>query len=84
MADSCTTEWFGSRRRNSQLDPNHVYISLGVTLLVLVFQWRYRDATVEEIADRWPPWLRFGILVGIFITLLLLPGEDRAFIYFKF
>lgn len=58
-------------------------VSVVVGLLV-TFQWLLRNSTLENAARATPWWLHSGVLAVLIISLVLLPGEERAFIYFQF
>jgi D-alanyl-lipoteichoic acid acyltransferase DltB (MBOAT superfamily) len=58
-------------------------VSVVVGLLV-TFQWLLRNSTLENAAQASPWWLHSGVLAVLIISLVLLPGEERAFIYFQF
>ena len=61
-----------------------VCVVLGVTGFLLVVHWWMRDSSLE---DRWralPWWGRSLLLASLLVSLSLVPGDDRAFIYFQF
>jgi hypothetical protein len=43
-----------------------------------------RSRSLEEIAGRMPWWLKSVVLAGMLTAIVILSGEDRAFIYFQF
>lgn len=43
-----------------------------------------RDKDMKTVVETLPFGLRVAVLTGLLITLVLLPGDDRAFIYFQF
>jgi hypothetical protein len=43
-----------------------------------------RDTDVERGVTRLPLWLRGAALAVMICSLILAPGDDRAFIYFQF
>ena len=51
---------------------------------MLIAQWRLRESSLEELAGRWPRWVRYCLIAGTLLAIVLNPGEDRAFIYFQF
>ena len=51
---------------------------------ILAVQWGMRDATLESVANKCPWLIRAVILALMLIAIALMPGEDRAFIYFQF
>jgi alginate O-acetyltransferase complex protein AlgI len=67
-----------------ELETGAALIALGVTVLMLVGQWRLRDRSIEEVWREIPWWGRSLALAGLILCILLVPGEDRAFIYFQF
>jgi alginate O-acetyltransferase complex protein AlgI len=46
--------------------------------------WLLRDSTLEDLAARSPWWLRSAMAGALGAALILVPGDDRAFIYFQF
>ena len=59
-------------------------ITSGVSFAILALHWCMRDHSLEEIAGRTPWWLKSLALAGMLIAIVILSGEDRAFIYFQF
>ena len=60
---------------------------LAVALMGLVWliHWLMRNTTVEDVASRFPSWVRAVVLSGMLVLVItLFAGEDRAFIYFQF
>lgn len=57
---------------------------LGVTAALLGAQLYMRNTTLEEVVERVPWPLRALVLAGMAICIILLSGDDRAFIYFQF
>jgi alginate O-acetyltransferase complex protein AlgI len=55
-----------------------------ITVLLLGAHWSMRDSSLEERWEglRWSS--RSVLLAGLLIALALVPGENRAFIYFQF
>ena len=47
-------------------------------------QWLIRDQTVESLWSRSPQWAQVAVVASLLMAMCLLPGEDRAFIYFQF
>jgi alginate O-acetyltransferase complex protein AlgI len=56
------------------------------TISVVVFLYHYwmRDHSIEDLVLRMPAAARVFFLAVMLITLALIPGDDRAFIYFQF
>lgn len=61
---------------------------LFVTLLtmagMLVSHWLLRNRTLEEAVERLPSFVWAGINAIMLTAIIMMPGEDRAFIYFQF
>jgi D-alanyl-lipoteichoic acid acyltransferase DltB (MBOAT superfamily) len=55
-----------------------------LTIGLLATHWWMRDTTMEDRWARIPVWLRTIVLVGVIVTLALIRGDNRAFIYFQF
>ncbi len=51
---------------------------------IFIVHWLLRDRTLEEAVARIPMWLVSIILAMMIVAILMMPGEDRAFIYFQF
>jgi alginate O-acetyltransferase complex protein AlgI len=59
----------------------------GVTMIVVCTVFVHillRDADLEDRVRRVPLWLRATVLALMLCSLMLSPGDDRAFIYFQF
>ena len=57
---------------------------LGITLIIFGAQFIFRDETFESVAERFPAWIWTLCIVLMIVSLVILTGEDRAFIYFQF
>lgn len=57
---------------------------LAVVAGTLLLQWWLRDASLEELVQRLPAWMVGGGCALMLVTLFLVPGDNRAFIYFQF
>jgi alginate O-acetyltransferase complex protein AlgI len=57
---------------------------LSVTATLLAGQWALRNHVLEDLWRVAPGWSRSLALVAMILCIVLLPGEDRAFIYFRF
>ena len=51
---------------------------------LLGLHWVMRNRRIEEVAEAWPWWIRSLVLAGLLVGIVVLSGEDRAFIYFQF
>ena len=67
-----------------RLTPLDVMITAAVAGILFVLHWCVRNRTLEEITRRTPWWLKSMALAGMVIGIVILSGEDRAFIYFQF
>ncbi|MFC1765856.1 MBOAT family O-acyltransferase [Planctomycetota bacterium] len=56
----------------------------GIVGSLFLIHWFLRDRSLEQIAHLIPWWLRSMILSAMILSIVLLSGEDRAFIYFQF
>ncbi len=59
-------------------------IVLLMTLLLLATHWWLRDSSIEDKWKATPPWLRATALAAMLVSLCLVSGDARAFIYFQF
>lgn len=55
-----------------------------VTGVMLTTHWFMRGQTLEEAAGKHPYWVRIVLMAAMALAIVLLSGEDRAFIYFQF
>lgn len=67
-----------------RLAPLDIIITAGVSFVILAVHWGMRNCSFEEIAGKIPWWLKSLTLAGMLIAIVILSGEDRAFIYFQF
>jgi alginate O-acetyltransferase complex protein AlgI len=52
--------------------------------IMVITHFSLRDSSLEEIAFRWPRWI-WGTLVAVMLmALFVMPGDERAFVYFQF
>ena len=61
-----------------------VAISFATVGLIVLTHWWMRDSTIEHLTIRYPWWCRSAIIAVLLFSITLMPGEDRAFIYFQF
>ncbi|MEO8620103.1 MAG: MBOAT family O-acyltransferase [bacterium] len=71
--------------------PDHLVLGMssvvavvGVTGLLLAAHWWMRDSSLEARWQSMPWWGRSAVLATLLLSLALVPGDDRAFIYFQF
>ena len=55
-----------------------------VIFLTFGVQWWLRDADLEQRFANLPLVARTMFVVALLVSILLAPGDDRAFIYFQF
>ena len=75
---------FGGGPNELALGKQSAATVVAVTAFLLAGHWLLRDTTLEDAVAKTPWWVRALALGGILISLLLTPGDDRAFIYFQF
>ena len=74
----------GHESPDLRLDSTDIVITLAVCLMILAFHWLMRDFSLEKIAEKIPWWAMSIIIAGMLVAIVILSGEDRAFIYFQF
>ena len=55
-----------------------------VTALLLGAHWWMRDSSLEAKWQQLSVWGRSAVLATLILSIALVPGDDRAFIYFQF
>ncbi|MDD3619130.1 MAG: MBOAT family O-acyltransferase [Desulfobulbaceae bacterium] len=55
-----------------------------ITVLLLGGHWYLRDRDFKATLALMPWWLRSAVVAVLLLALTLVPGDDRAFIYFQF
>lgn len=61
-----------------------IIIVLIVSITLFIFHFTMRNSSFKDLINRTPVIARVLFLVMLLITLILTPGDDRAFIYFQF
>jgi len=74
----------GSSGSSSLLASSEIIIVFSLTVALMITHWFMRNTSLEAVASRIPWGLRALIISFMIISLVLAPGEDRAFIYFQF
>lgn len=59
-------------------------VTLATTSGILLSHWHLRDTTLEEAVDRLPSFVWAVVNAAMLSAIIMMPGEDRAFIYFQF
>ncbi|MBN1763647.1 MAG: hypothetical protein JW860_00160, partial [Sedimentisphaerales bacterium] len=54
-----------------------------ISIIILV-HWMMRQTTLESLAARSPWWIRSLTLAAMLIGIVVLSGDERAFVYFQF
>ena len=57
---------------------------LGVVGVLLLVHWTLRDTTLEDAANKLPHLGLAALNTAMIVTIIMMPGEDHAFIYFQF
>jgi len=75
-----------SPARSAALNMSALRLSVVAAVLagMLILHAFMRNRTAESVWDRMPWPLRSALLAGMILSLLLVPGDSRAFIYFQF
>jgi D-alanyl-lipoteichoic acid acyltransferase DltB (MBOAT superfamily) len=68
----------------SFVEPAMVGIVFFVTTLLLIFHWVFRERSLPAIAAKTAWWIRGLVVAILLLSIVLISGEDRAFIYFQF
>jgi len=66
------------------VDQAHIAIVAVVVGCTAITQILLRDSDLESFVTRLPLWSRSAALAVMICSLVLAPGDDRAFIYFQF
>ena len=59
-------------------------LPLVISPLIVIGQFAVRNTTLAGIAGRCPAWLLVSLVSGMLVSLVVLSGNSRAFIYFQF
>ncbi len=66
------------------LEREEVLESAVIVGCLFMVHWMMRDRNLEALAERTPWWIRAIFLSILLLSITMMPGEDRAFIYFQF
>ncbi|HRH43241.1 MAG TPA: MBOAT family O-acyltransferase [Pyrinomonadaceae bacterium] len=55
-----------------------------IILGVFIFHWLMRKSSLEEVAAKLPWWVTYFILALMILSIILIPGENHAYVYFQF
>lgn len=65
-------------------DSAEICLAIAPVGAMLAIQWFLRDRSLEQAVERCPGWL-WSLLTAVMLSaIIMMPGEDRAFIYFQF
>ena len=62
---------------------NHVLVAVTMAAL-LAIHWAMRERPIEDLVGRTPWPIRSAALGAMIVAIVLMQGQDRAFIYFQF
>jgi len=68
----------------SEVKLNELGMVAGITVVMFAIHFAMRNTHLEHVAARIPLWLRAAIVGALFILVIAMSGDDRAFIYFQF
>jgi hypothetical protein len=66
------------------VDTGEIRAVLVVMAGLLVTNWMLRDSSLERVASRTPWWAISIVLTLMMLSIILVQGDSRAFIYFQF
>jgi alginate O-acetyltransferase complex protein AlgI len=66
------------------VEQGEIYRVLIISAILLLFQWKLRDSSLEAFMGNLPWWFRGITMAFILISIALAPVDERAFIYFQF
>ena len=61
-----------------------IVVTLTTMMGMLLAHWSLRNITLEQAVDRLPSFVWAGVNTAMLSAIILMPGEERAFIYFQF
>jgi alginate O-acetyltransferase complex protein AlgI len=75
---------FGAAEQTSPVAPQ-AYVALAAVCLTLVFQWKMRQSSIEDDAERLPRWT-VALCIGLLLVIMAITHQEetRGFIYFQF
>ena len=65
---------------------NNAQAICAVVVIIGVFTFHYfmKNISLEEVAAKLPWWITYLILFGMILSIILIPGENQAYVYFQF
>ena len=79
-----STMFGGGPSVTATIEKFEIQRSIALTGCIVIAHWLLRDRSLEDCAARIPVWLLSFCLAMMIVAILMMPGEDRAFIYFQF
>jgi len=75
---------FGGAEQMSPVGPQ-AYVALAAVCMTLVFQWKMRQSSIEEVTERLPRWT-VALCIGLLLVIMAITHQEetRGFIYFQF
>ncbi len=58
--------------------------AIAVIIGVFLFHYFMKNVSLEGVAAKLPWWITFFIILAMILSIILLPGENRAYVYFQF
>jgi alginate O-acetyltransferase complex protein AlgI len=55
-----------------------------IICFLLIFHWLMRNSSLEEVAAKLPWWVTYCVLLIMILSIILIPGENQAYVYFQF
>lgn len=75
---------FGQQNPDITLSKLDTIIIIVTTGAICLSHWLLRNISLETAVDRAPQWLISLVLIAMACAIVMMPGEDHAFIYFQF
>jgi alginate O-acetyltransferase complex protein AlgI len=66
------------------VDTGEIRSVLLVMSALLALHWQLRNSSLEQATDKIPLWARSVVLAGLLWLIVVVQGDNRAFIYFQF
>ena len=76
--------YFGEPAIERSVKGLHISRTLIVMAAILRIHWVMRESSLEDLFARIPSFAQAGAIAAMLTVIVLMPGEDRAFIYFQF
>lgn len=60
------------------------YIAIFTVFSLFIIHWKMRFRTLKDLAGEYPWWVHSIVISLMILLIIIMPGDDNAFIYFKF